>query len=129
MNFNRTDQFEKELRNLSRKKQFRNLEQDLENLCEMIEELPVPEGESKNYQVLRRIGNPQIVKRRMGSRQAPGRHLFRVVYAYYSDRDEIEFMEIFSKNDKANEDKQRVKDYRAKHGDELARRSDASDQY
>ena len=91
----------------------------------MIEQLPVPEGGSKNYKVLRRIGSPQIVKRRMGSRQTPGRHLFRVVYAYYQDKDEVEFIEIFSKKDKENENKQRVIDYRAEHGDELAQRSDA----
>lgn len=35
----------------------------------------------------------------------------RVIYAYIPENDEIIFLEIYSKSDKENEDRERIKDY------------------
>lgn len=35
----------------------------------------------------------------------------RIIYAYYPDKDTVEFVEIYYKGDKSNEDKKRLKSY------------------
>lgn len=39
----------------------------------------------------------------------------RIIYAYYEDKDMIEFIEIYYKGDKENEDKIRIKKYYEEH--------------
>lgn len=46
-----------------------------------------------------------------------GMNGIRIIYAYYEKEDVIEFIEIYFKGDKANEDKKRIIKYYAKRGD------------
>ena len=59
------------------------------------------------------IENPKIYKAKKFACKSlkgrGGRSGIRIIYAYYEKEDIVEFIEIYFKNDKANEDKNRIK--------------------
>ncbi len=61
------------------------------------------------------IENPKIYKvRKFACRSLKGKGSYcgiRIIYAYYEEEDIIEFVEIFYKGDKANEDRDRILRY------------------
>jgi hypothetical protein len=58
------------------------------------------------------ISYPEIYKaRKFACRSLKGKGAasgIRIIYGYYSDEDVIEFIEMYYKGDKANEDRQRI---------------------
>ena len=57
-----------------------------------------------------------IVKARLFCRYLKGSSL-RVIYSYFEQEQRIEFIEIYFKGDKENEDRHRVKEYLTKYQD------------
>ncbi len=61
------------------------------------------------------IDNPKIYKvRKFACRSLKGKGSYcgiRIIYAYYEEEDVIEFVEIYYKGDKANEDRERILRY------------------
>jgi mRNA-degrading endonuclease RelE of RelBE toxin-antitoxin system len=62
-----------------------------------------------------RIAVPKIYKaKKFACRALKGRGVdsgIRIIYAYWDDKDRIEFIEIYFKGDKENEDRQRILNY------------------
>ena len=106
MNFNEAPLFSKELKRLSRK--YKSLPKDLEEFKQVIAVVPL--GTSKHFNVLADNDQCVIVKARLFCRYLKGSSL-RIVYAYKEEHALIEFIEIYFKGDKENEDRNRIVEY------------------
>lgn len=109
----RLTEFEKDLKKLSKK--YRTLEDDLETFINTQLNLLHKQGQDNGGCV--RIVNlgityPHIYKaRKFACKSLKGtgsRSGIRIIYAYYEEEDKIEFIEIYYKGDKANEDRGRI---------------------
>lgn len=109
----RLAEFEKDLKKLSKK--YRTLEDDLETFINTQLNLLHKQGQDNGGCV--RIANlgimyPHVYKaRRFACKSLKGtgsRSGIRIIYAYYEEGDKIEFIEIYYKGDKANEDRGRI---------------------
>lgn len=109
----RLPEFEKDLKYL--KKKFRTLDEDLENFIKF--QLNLYHKQKKDNQGVfpipgLGIENPKIFKaKKFACRSLKGKGCYsgiRVIYAYYEESDTIEFIEIYYKGDKENEDKDRI---------------------
>jgi len=105
-------EFEKDLKKL---KKFRTLKADLEIFIEKQLQLFHKLGIDNKGVV--QISNlsieyPRIYKaRKFACRSLKGRGSasgIRVIYAYFKDEDRVEFIEIYYKGDKENEDRERI---------------------
>lgn len=105
-NFNSLPEFRRELRKLSRK--YGTLNDDLEIFKEVLSTSPTGFGNS--FTVIHSTKVIKIVKARMACRSLRGRSL-RVIYAYLEREEKIEFIEIYYKGNKENEDRNRIKEY------------------
>ena len=109
----RLAEFEKDLRKLSKK--FRTLKEDLEvfvdNQLNLYHKLGTDNRGCVRISDLG-ISYPEIYKaRKFACKSLKGKGAasgVRVIYAYYSKEDIIEFIEIYYKGDKANEDRNRI---------------------
>ena len=109
-------EFEKEFKKL--KKRFRTLDSDLENFIKvqlkMFHKLDI---DNKGIFEISGPGFdcPKIYKaRKFACKSLKGtgsRSGIRIIYAYYEKEDIIEFIEIYYKGDKKNEDRERIKKY------------------
>ena len=109
----RLPEFERDLKRLSKK--FRTLEEDLEIFTRT--QLNLFHKQGQDNRGCFRIANlgityPHIykaIKFACRSLKGTGRKSgIRVIYAYYEQEDIIEFIEIYYKGDKTNEDRQRI---------------------
>lgn len=105
-NFNFLPEFRRELRKLSRK--YGILNDDLEIFKEVLSSSPTGFGNS--FTVIHSTEVIKIVKARMACRSLRGKSL-RVIYAYLKREETFEFIEIYYKGDKENEDRNRIKEY------------------
>ncbi|MFH0790377.1 MAG: hypothetical protein V2A64_01975 [Candidatus Omnitrophota bacterium] len=110
-------EFEKELEKLS-KKRFRTLREDLEIFIDT--PLKLYHKQKTDYDGVVPISDlgidyPEIYKViKFACRALKGRGVksgIRLTYAYYKDKDIIEFIEIYFKGDKENEDRTRIKEH------------------
>ena len=106
MNFDELPEFTGELRRLTKK--YRSLPDDLEELKRVLRLKPL--GTGKHFNVITRQGNVCIIKARLFCRYLKGSSL-RIVYAHYVDTLRIEFLEVYFKGEKVNEDRERIKKY------------------
>ena len=106
MNFNELPEFSKEFKKLSKK--YKTLEIDLKVFKKDIVEVDL--SENKNFAILHKNNQLFIVKSRFFCRYLRGRTL-RLIYAYYQEENLIEFIEIYFKGNKENEDRERIKKY------------------
>ena len=104
--FNALSEFEKEKKKLTKK--FRSLPDDLRDFERIL--LTEPTGIGKNFTIVHSGIEVQIVKARLACRALKNRSL-RVVYAYHKDHITFMYIELYAKNDKANEDRERVQKY------------------
>lgn len=110
---NRLPEFEKDLKKLSKK--FGTLPDDLEVFIQTQLNLH-HKLHTDNGGVFRIPGlsflTPPILKAKKFSCRAlkgkGGRSGIRVIYAYHKNEDRIDLIEIYSKNDKENEDRERI---------------------
>lgn len=117
--FNEVEQlpeFTKGLKKLSKK--YKTLPEDFETFIDkqlkLLHKLKIDNGGIVRISDLS-ISYPEIYKaRKFACRSLKGtgsRSGIRIIYAYYPDQDKIEFIEIYYKGDKDNEDRQRILAY------------------
>jgi len=108
------NEFDKEFKKLIKK--FKTLDEDLDNFINVQLNLAHKLNiiEKKNIVKISNLGidNPKIYKaRRFACKSLKGkgaRSGIRIIYAYYEEEDIIEFIEIYYKAQKANEDRDRI---------------------
>ena len=105
-NFSSLIEFEKEFKKLSKK--YKTLSDDLEKFKKVLEVCPT--GVGKNFTIIHSLETVEIVKARMACRALRDRSL-RVIYGYIEKERKIEFIEIYFKGNKENEDRYRIKNY------------------
>ena len=106
MNFDELPEFQKEYKRLARK--YRSLSEDLKEFRKVVSVIPL--GNSKHFAVIERNDVLCIVKARLFCRYLKGSSL-RVIYSYSERAQRIEFIEIYYKGDKGNEDRKRIQQY------------------
>lgn len=106
MNFNELPKFTKEFKGLAKK--YRSLPKDLEEFKRVV--LVAPLGNSKHFNVITKNERCAIVKARLFCRYLKGASL-RIIYAFHCQEGKIDFIEIYFKGEKENEDRERIKAY------------------
>jgi mRNA-degrading endonuclease RelE of RelBE toxin-antitoxin system len=111
----RTPEFEKDLKHLSKK--YRSLPDDLDLFLRVVSIQPL--GEGKHFNIITKQGAITIVKARLFCQTLKGSSL-RIIYAYTEQTHEIEFVsiefiELYFKGDKENEDSERIREYLSSH--------------
>ena len=109
-------EFKNDLKKL--KKRFKTIEEDLnifiENQLQLFHKFGI---ENRGVVRISNLGvhSTKIYKaRKFACRSLKGKGVvsgIRVIYAYFEDEDRIEFIEIYYKNDKENEDRKRIFKY------------------
>ena len=102
MNFDELPEFTKECKKLAKK--YRSLENDLAQFTAIV--TTIPRGNSKHFNVLVEEECFCVVKARLFCRYLKGSSL-RIIYAYFQADDRIEFIELYFKGDKENENFER----------------------
>lgn len=105
-NFSQTPEFAKEFKKLEKK--FRSLRNDLADFEVILKSSPI--GIGKNFTIIYDKNGVQIVKARLACHSLKNRSL-RVIYAYHNEALHFMYIEIYAKNNKENEDKERIKEY------------------
>ena len=113
MEFRQLQKFSKELKRFSKK--YRSLQSDLVKLQDILKVLPRGNGE-KHWNRLHSSddGNIVIFKVRLSCASLKGQSLFRIIYAHNAKNKEvvlIDFIELYDKGEKANEDRDLIKEY------------------
>ena len=108
MKFEETPEFRKDLKRLNKK--YRSLSADLQTFRGIIAANPL--GNPGHFRVITSTDHFHIIKARMQCRYLIG-PVFRVVYAYTEAQRRIEFIELYFKGDRENEDRGRIKRYLA----------------
>lgn len=106
MNFSELPEFTKEFKRLSKK--YKSLFDDLEQFKKIL--LVVPLGNGKHFNIITKDEECIIIKARLFCRYLKGSSL-RIIYAFYCSSCNIEFIELYPKNEKENEDRERIKEY------------------
>ena len=106
MNFDELPEFKKECKRLARK--YRSLSEDLKEFRKVVSVIPLEN--SKHFAVIEQNDVLRIVKARLFCRYLKGSSL-RVIYSYSERAQRIEFIEIYYKGDKENEDRKRIQQY------------------
>ncbi len=107
MIFEQSDGFSKDMKRL--KKKYRSLQVDLQELCNVLAaRRPVPRKE--HTALLTQVGNVSIWKMRLFCEYLKNKSL-RVVLAYHEDGSRVEFLEMYAKGDKANQDVLRYEEF------------------
>jgi len=106
MNFDELPEFTKECKRLAKK--YKSLPDDLEEFKKVVSVLPL--GNSKHFNIIIQTESVKVVKARLFCKYLKGSSL-RVIYSYIGEKKKIEFIEIYFKGDKKNEDRERIKQY------------------
>lgn len=106
MNFDELPEFQKELKRLSKK--YKSLPEDLQEFCKVVSVVPL--GNSKHFNVIIQTELFYIVKARLFCRYLKGASL-RIVYSYFEKEGRIDFIELYFKGEKENENRERIKEY------------------
>ena len=105
-NFDTLAEFEKEFKRLFKK--YKTLDDDFEKFKKIL--MVTPTGIGKNFVIIHSSLNIKVVKARMVCRSLRDRSV-RVIYAYHETKAVIEFIELYFKGEKENEDRERIKEY------------------
>ena len=103
MNFKNTTEFQKDFKKLLKK--FRSLDEDLNEFKKVLNEEPL--GIGKHFNVIKKTDSLYVVKARFFCKSLKKKDL-RIIYAYSLG---IDFIEIYFKGEKENEDYERIKEY------------------
>jgi len=104
--FDSLPEFEREFKRLS--KRYRSLRQDFNDLEDVLHILPT--GNGKNFTIIYHSEKVKLVKVRLACKSLRGRSI-RVIYAYHNDTAVFVYIEMYFKGDKANENRERIKNY------------------
>lgn len=105
-NFDSLAEFEKEFKRLGKK--YKTLNDDFEKFKKVL--LATPTGIGKNFVIIHASPLVKMIKARLACRALRDRSL-RIIYAYSERNQWIEFIEIYFKGEKENEDRGRIKEY------------------
>ena len=106
MNFNELPEFKRDFKRLHKK--YKSLPDDLQTLCETLSVTPIVK--SKNFAVVAQTDTTRIVKARLFCRYLKGSSL-RIIYSWNEQEQRIEFIQLYFKGKKTNEDRERIKNY------------------
>lgn len=111
MNFRCAIEFQKDFKKLYKK--FRSLESDLVEFKKVLNESPL--GIGKHFNIIKKTEQIYIVKARFFCKSLKKKNL-RIIYGYIESHQIIEmigidFIEIYFKGGKENEDRERIKEY------------------
>jgi len=106
MSYNEVPEFSKEFKRLSKK--YKSLPEDLGEFKRVVNVAPL--GNSKHFNVITKNDQCAIVKARFFCRYLKGASL-RIIYAFHCQSCKVVFIELYSKGDKENEDRKRIKEY------------------
>ena len=110
-NYRLFGQSERDFKELQKK--YRSLGTDLERFCKFTLKLETDSSfpaANKNYTLLQQSGLVSVFKARMACTSIRGNKL-RIVYARHEASIEIIVIELYTKNQKAREDQQRIEEY------------------
>ena len=99
-------EFEKELKKLAKK--YPSIMGDIEDIKPILSNSPT--GVGKNFTIINITGQIKIVKVRIQCESLRSR-VIRLIYAFREDRIEFMYLELYFKGDKANEDRERIRQY------------------
>lgn len=106
-------EFDRELKKL--RKKYKTLDDDLENFKKILKaSLPAPPGTFRIANLGKGVDDPIYKVKHFRCRALKGkgnRSGIRVIYAYEESIDKITFIEIYHKNMKENEDRERILKY------------------
>jgi hypothetical protein len=109
MKFDELTEFNKDLKNLLKK--YRTLNDDLKIVKQVLEVFP-NERPSFSFRIDNLGIETCIIKvKKIACKALKGRGVntgLRLVYAHFPDKQRIVFIELYSKSDKENEDRQRI---------------------
>ncbi|MDY6827300.1 MAG: hypothetical protein SVV67_09060 [Bacillota bacterium] len=106
MNFNKLPEFQKELKRHGKK--YKSLPDDLQEFCRVVSIIPF--GNSKHFKIIVQHEIFYIIKARLFCRYLKGDSL-HIIYSYFEQEQRIEFIELYFKGDKENENRERIKEY------------------
>lgn len=106
MIFNLLSEFSKEFKQLSKK--YLSLASDLDEFKKIVDAISL--GVSKHFHVISRSKGAVVVKARFFCRYLKGSSL-RIIYSYLQQKNTIEFIELYFKGNKENENRDRIKYY------------------
>ncbi|MFH1838034.1 MAG: hypothetical protein ABH808_00845 [Candidatus Kuenenbacteria bacterium] len=106
MNLENTIEFKKDFKKLFKK--FKSLDKDLIDFKKVLNEASL--GIGKHFNIITKNEQCIIVKARLFCRCLKGSSL-RIIYAFHSNDLKINFIEIYFKGEKKNENFNRIKDY------------------
>ena len=109
-NFDALPEFQKEYKKLGKK--YKSLPDDLKEFQKVLSVEPL--GNRKHFNVVTQTEAVHIVKARLFCRYLKGSSL-RIIYAYHKQKQQFEYIELYSKGDKANEDRTRIQEYIKNH--------------
>jgi len=104
--FDELPEFQKDCKRLGKK--YKSLIDDLKEFRNVVSVIPL--GNSKHFIIITQIKVLYIVKARFFCRYLKGSSL-RVIYAYFEQEQRIEFIEVYFKGDKENENHDRIMEY------------------
>lgn len=107
MNFDETPEFRKEFKRLF--KRYQTLDDDLEKFKKVV--LVAPTGVGKNFTIIHSSAEIKLVKAHLACRALKNSHRLRIIYAYLEQRQQVDFIELYYKGDKENEDRKRIGQY------------------
>jgi len=106
MNFDETGEFSKDFKRLSKK--YKSLANDLLEFKKVVSKFPL--GTGKHFVVLIAKETVKIIKGRLFCRYLKGSSL-QIIYAYCENKQKVEFIQLYFKGGKENEDNSRIKNY------------------
>ncbi len=110
MTFEELDEFKRDLKKLLKK--YRTLRDDLEIVKKVLEVMP-DERPPFSFRISDLGIETCVIKvKKMACRALKGRGVnsgLRLIYAWFEQEERIEFIEIYHKNNKENEDRERIK--------------------
>ena len=106
MNFDELPEFTKECKRFARR--YKSLSGDLQEFKNVVSVVPL--GNSKHFNIVTQTESVKIVKARFFCRYLKGSSL-RVIYSYIEKEKKVEFIEMYFKGDKENEDRERIRRY------------------
>ena len=106
MNYNELPEFSKEFKRFSKK--YKSLSDDLVEFKRIVSVVPL--GNSKHFNIITQTEVVRVVKARLFCKYLKGSSL-RIVYSYSDQKQRIDFIEMYFKGDKENEDRERIKEY------------------
>ena len=110
--FKETDGFKKDFKRLAKK--YKSLAEDFELFKKIITQNAL--GFGVHFNVITKENGWTVIKARLFCRYLKGRTL-RIIYSYWEKRDEMEvvksfeFIELYFKGEKENEDRGRIREY------------------